>query len=91
MDRAAWPYNAQMVLQKFMLGDNSERDPPDPISNSEVKAFSADDSVEFFHVKVGHCQAPYYKKANPSWGFAFFIGYDIGMLYERNNGSIFFR
>jgi len=62
MDRAAWPYNAQMVLQKFMLGDNSECDPPDPISNSEVKAFSADDSVEFFHVKVGHCQAPYYQK-----------------------------
>ncbi len=62
MDRAAWPYNAQMVLQKFMLGDNSERDPPDPISNSEVKAFSADDSVGSSHVKVGHCQAPYSKK-----------------------------
>ncbi len=25
--------------------DNSEREPPDPISNSEVKLFSADDSV----------------------------------------------
>ena len=26
-------------------GDDSERVPPDPISNSEVKTFSADDSV----------------------------------------------
>ena len=31
--------------------------PPDPISNSEVKRLSADDSVGFPHVKVGHCQA----------------------------------
>ena len=38
-------------------GDLSEREPPDPISNSEVKTFSADDSVGFPHVKVGHCQA----------------------------------
>jgi len=26
-------------------GDNSVREPPDPISNSEVKLLSADDSV----------------------------------------------
>jgi len=26
-------------------GDYSEREPPDPISNSEVKPLSADDSV----------------------------------------------
>ena len=40
-----------------MPGDFSEREPPDPISNSEVKTFSADDSVGLPHVKVGHCQA----------------------------------
>ena len=40
-----------------MPGDISEREPPDPISNSEVKTLSADDSVGFPHVKVGHCQA----------------------------------
>ena len=40
-----------------MPGENSEREPPDSISNSEVKTFSADDSVGFPHVKVGHCQA----------------------------------
>ena len=40
-----------------MPGEYSEREPPDSISNSEVKTFSADDSVVFRHVKVGHCQA----------------------------------
>lgn len=40
-------------------GGHSEREPPDPIPNSEVKTLSADDSVGFPHVKVGHCQALY--------------------------------
>ena len=31
--------------------------PPDPISNSEVKRSIADGSVEFLHVRVGHCWA----------------------------------
>ena len=31
-------------------------EPPDPISNSVVKRTSADDSVGFPHVKVGHRQ-----------------------------------
>ena len=38
-------------------GGISKWEPPDPISNSEVKLLSADDSVGFPHVKVGHCQA----------------------------------
>jgi hypothetical protein len=37
--------------------DHSKREPPDPISNSEVKPLSADGSVGFPHVRVGHCQA----------------------------------
>ena len=41
-----------------LLGDYSECEPPDSMSNSEVKLLSADDSVGFPHVKVGHCQAP---------------------------------
>ena len=40
-----------------MLGDHSEREPPDPIPNSEVKPLSADDSVAVCHAKVGNCQA----------------------------------
>ena len=37
-------------------GDNSGLEPPDPISNSEVKRTCAHDSVRSPHVKVGHCQ-----------------------------------
>ena len=37
--------------------DHSKCEPPDPISNSEVKPLSADGSVGFPHVRVGHCQA----------------------------------
>ena len=37
-------------------GDNSGLEPPDPISNSEVKRTCADDSVRSPHVKVGHRQ-----------------------------------
>ncbi len=40
-----------------LLGGHSVLDPPDPIPNSEVKRHSADDSVGFPHVKVGHRQA----------------------------------
>ena len=40
-----------------LLGNNSVLDPPDPIPNSEVKWYCADDSVGSPHVKVGHCQA----------------------------------
>lgn len=38
--------------------DNSESEPPDPIPNSAVKRLSADGSVGFPHVRVGHRQAP---------------------------------
>ncbi len=44
------------VTHASLSGGNSERVPPDPISNSEVKTLSADDSVGSPHVKVGHCQ-----------------------------------
>jgi hypothetical protein len=45
------------VSVKGLPGGHSEREPPDPIPNSEVKLLSADDSVVFHHAKVGHCQA----------------------------------
>ena len=63
-----------------MLGDNSERDPPEPIPNSEVKPLSANDSVGFPHVKVGHCQAPVYKRS-----FAFF--YKAAVLQQLGGSS----
>jgi hypothetical protein len=40
-------------------GGHSEREPPDPIPNSEVKTFCADGSVAASHARVGHCQAPH--------------------------------
>lgn len=43
-------------------GGHSEREPPDPIPNSEVKTLCADGSVPFRHARVGHCQGP---KENP--------------------------
>ncbi len=42
---------------KELPDDISEREPPDSIPNSEVKPLSADGSVGFPHVRVGHCQA----------------------------------
>ena len=55
-----------------MFGNHSELDPPDPIPNSEVKRFSADGSVGFPHVRVGHCQTFSLKKA-PVYTGAFFF------------------
>jgi hypothetical protein len=49
---------AEFHRQTRLLGDHSEREPPDPIPNSEVKPLCADDSVAVCHVKVGHRQAP---------------------------------
>ncbi len=50
-------------LPNDMPGGYSKWEPPDPISNSEVKLLSADDSVGSPHVKVGHCQALKQNKA----------------------------
>ena len=46
----------ECIAETVFPGDHSRVEPPDPISNSEVKHTSADDSVGFPHVKVGHCQ-----------------------------------
>ena len=71
-------------------GDDSEWAPPDPISNSEVKLLSADDSA-VFRAKVGHCQALNTKSPVCESG-GFFMqkggGYSvrIGMDSERPSG-----
>ena len=48
--------NTNQLPKTSFPGDNSSLAPPDPISNSEVKRTSADDSVRLPHVKVGHRQ-----------------------------------
>jgi hypothetical protein len=50
-------------------------EPPDPISNSEVKHSCADDSVGFPHVKVGHCQDFIPKKATKVTISRFFLSF----------------
>ena len=51
--------NGSLLLRTHtsLPDDHSEREPPDPISNSEVKPLCADGSVGFPHVRVGHRQA----------------------------------
>ena len=57
-------------------------DPPDPMPNSEVKRNSADGSVGFPHVRVGHRQAPIY--------FYFFIKSKIknSIMLNRHCGVV---
>ena len=66
--------NATSVEAKSFTGlpgGNSEREPPDPIPNSEVKTFCADGSVACCHARVGHCQASNVERApaRKCWGF----------------------
>ena len=49
------------IVHNELLDDHSELEPPDPIPNSEVKRLSADGSVGFPHVRVGHRQALKFK------------------------------
>ena len=52
-------------MRASLPGGNSEREPPDPIPNSEVKTLCADGSVGSPHVRVGHRQALDLKAAAP--------------------------
>ena len=64
-----------IFIHPFLLGDHSEMEPPDPIPNSEVKRLSADGSVGFPHVRVGHRQAPHLiRKPQCSRTGAFLLG-----------------
>ncbi len=49
-------------MQNSFPGDHSGLEPPDSISNSEVKRTRANDSVRLPHVKVGHRQGFITKK-----------------------------
>ena len=50
------PEKAHDLATEF-LDDHRALEPPDPIPNSAVKRLSADGSVGFPHVRVGHRQA----------------------------------
>ena len=65
--------NGSLLLRAHtsLSDDHSEREPPDPIPNSEVKTFSADGSVVFRHVRVGHRQALNLKRPDQYWSGRF--------------------
>ncbi len=64
--------NMQSMHLTDLPGGNSEWEPPDPFSNSEVKTLSADGSVGSPHVRVGHRQA-LYKKSPYSTEYGLFL------------------
>ena len=64
-------------------GGHSEREPPDPISNSEVKTLCADASVGSPHVKVGHCQDFIHKPLSSPELRGFFI-VTFSLVYEND-------
>src|SRR4051812_29516413 len=56
-DTGKRPCEGRAASRNSLPGGNSEREPPDPIPNSEVKTLCADGSVPCGHARVGHCQA----------------------------------
>ena len=54
-----------LMLRKNYSGGDSAVVPPDPMPNSEVKRRSADGSVGYPHVRVGHRQI-FIMKTKPS-------------------------
>ena len=62
---------SKLLKANQFSGGNSEWEPPDPFSNSEVKTLSADGSVGSPHVRVGHRQDLINGTA-PIWGRFFF-------------------
>ena len=59
--------------QTGLPDDHSEWEPPEPMPNSEVKPLSADGSVGSPHVRVGHRQAPKYKRPPSRQCRGFFV------------------
>ena len=60
----AWSVLVNHVLRNGLPGDHRALEPPDSISNSEVKRRIADGSVGFPHVRVGHRQAYKFDKTS---------------------------
>src|SRR5438128_5553330 len=65
-------FGAAPRTSNSLPGGHSEREPPDPIPNSEVKTLCADGSVPFRHARVGHRQASNRKALRSSDLRAFF-------------------
>src|SRR5580658_4754031 len=79
----------QASKQRFsgLPGGHSEREPPDPIPNSEVKTPSADGSVAASHARVGHCQAPHAEKPQYGRYWGFFLTLNGRITTMRDGGT----
>ena len=60
-----------VLIKQNLPGGTSAVVPPDPMPNSEVKRRSADGSVGFPHVRVGHRQVLNVNPELKSLGFLF--------------------
>jgi hypothetical protein len=81
-------------MRTGLPGDNSEWAPPDPISNSAVKTLSADGSVGIPHVRVGHCQALFFKNLSAyALRFFFVLFFYLIKLFtsQTNEPNLYFR
>ena len=65
-------YNQQVYVVTVLSGGHSDVVPPESIPNSVVKRVSADGSVGFPHVRVGHRQTFKLRKPRPD-GRGFFM------------------
>ena len=65
-------YLSAVVWINQFPGDHRDVEPPESISNSEVKSVIADGSVGFPHVRVGHHQVIILKKPSNLLGFFLF-------------------
>ena len=63
---------SSLTQRTGLSDDHSERGPPDPIPNSEVKPLCADGSVGSPHVRVGHRQAFNYENPASIWKWGFY-------------------
>ena len=70
--------------------DHSEREPPDPMPNSEVKPLSADGSVELLHARVGHRQALIQRKPRSFTGRGFFVSGRLKGAPDTSTSSLIF-
>ena len=71
-----WENNCCII---YLIGDDSKVDTPDPIPNSEVKHFNADDS----HAKIGSCQFFFVIKSEKI-GFLYFITLNLIKVCKKS-------
>ena len=73
-------------LHTSLSDDNSNLEPPDPISNSEVKRVNANGSAGSPCVRVGNRQAFFFKAFSLSGSLFFYLKYNVFMIIGLTGG-----